>query len=69
MDMNCLNGKWKKGKVGRFWVIVVVIIYFWFLCNSVLLCVVNSDFFLKFYCLQIMLFVILGVEECQFLEW
>lgn len=43
-DTNCSNGKRKKGKVGRFWVIVAAIIHFWFSCNIVLPCVVNSDF-------------------------
>lgn len=39
-DTNCSNGKRKKGKVGRFWVIVAAIIHFWFSCNIVLPCVV-----------------------------
>lgn len=68
-DTNCSNGKRKKGKVGRFWVIVAAIIHFWFSCNIVLPCVVNSDFSPKLHCLQTMLFVITGVEERQFLEW
>lgn len=68
-DTNCSNGKRKKGKVGRFWVIVAAIIHFWFSCNIVLPCVVNSDFSPKLHCLQTMLFVIPGVEERQFLEW
>lgn len=68
-DTNCSNGKRKKGKVGRFWVIVAAIIHFWFSCNIVLPCVVNSDFSPKLHCLQTMLFVISGVEERQFLEW
>lgn len=68
-DTNCSNGKRKKGKVGRFWVIVAAIIHFWFSCNIVLPCVVNSVFSPKLHCLQTMLFVIPGVEERQFLEW
>lgn len=68
-DTNCSNGKRKKGKVGRFWVIVAAIIHFWFSCNIVLPCVVNSDFSPKLHCLQTMLFVIPGVEERLFLEW
>lgn len=50
-DTDCSYGKRKKGKVGRFCVIVAAIIFFQAM-RTMLPCVLNSDFSPKLHCWQ-----------------